>query len=204
VSSFQCRRVKFTPTVTAELLLLIITTTLVGLPWIYDAVVVAVEEGGVLLHHAHVVVPVVVVRRAVRVVDVRCRQSSRQVCTVRRQIFILSISHKHSSTILSKTLVRTKYACCGSRTRLGHVLFEVPADGARDGHRRLQRHDGLRVLGLHAVQRLVAAFVVVAFQHVFTDLVPLCRHPRRAGVTVPRLRRRCHARSAAACGLLPG
>jgi hypothetical protein len=70
------------------------------------------------------------------------------------------------------------------------VLLEVPADGARDGHRRLQRHDGLRVLGLHAVQRLVAAGVVVAFQHVFTDPVP------RAGVTVPRLRRRCHVCSA--------
>jgi hypothetical protein len=90
VSSFQqCRHVKFAPTVTRGL---IVAGTLVGLPWVYDAVVVAVEEGGVLLHHAHVVVPVVVVRRAVRVVDVRRRQSSRQVCADRRQLRILILS----------------------------------------------------------------------------------------------------------------
>lgn len=54
-------------------------STLVGLPGVDDAVVVAVEEGDVLLHHAHVVVPVSV-RAAVRVVDVRDRKSSRQIC----------------------------------------------------------------------------------------------------------------------------
>lgn len=53
----------------------------VSLPRVDDAVVVAVEEGDVLLQHAHVVVPVLVVRGAVGVVDIRRRQSSRQICS---------------------------------------------------------------------------------------------------------------------------
>jgi len=53
----------------------------VSLPRVDDAVVVAVEEGDVLLQHAHVVVPVLVARGAVGVVDVRRRQSSRQICS---------------------------------------------------------------------------------------------------------------------------
>jgi hypothetical protein len=59
------------------------THTAVSLPWIDDAVVVAVEEGGVLLQHAHVVVVAVIVRRPLRVVDVRSRQSSRQICSAK-------------------------------------------------------------------------------------------------------------------------
>ena len=57
----------------------------VSLPRVDDAVVVAVEEGDVLLQHAHVVVPVLVVRGAVGVVDVRRRQSSRQICSSHQQ-----------------------------------------------------------------------------------------------------------------------
>ena len=55
--------------------------TVVSLPGVDDAVVVAVEEGDVLLHHAQMVV-LVTVRGAVGVVDVRRRQSSRQICSV--------------------------------------------------------------------------------------------------------------------------
>lgn len=59
------------------------THTRVRLPRVDDAVVVAVEEGDVLLQHAHVVVPVLVGRGAVGVVDVRRHQGSRQICAPR-------------------------------------------------------------------------------------------------------------------------
>jgi hypothetical protein len=59
------------------------THTGVRLPRVDDAVVVAVEEGDVLLQHAHVVVAVLVGRGAVGVVDVRRHQGSRQICAPR-------------------------------------------------------------------------------------------------------------------------
>jgi hypothetical protein len=104
-------------------------------------------------------------------------------------------------------------------TWLGEVLLEVAADGAHDGHRRLQRDDGLGVLRLHGRQAVVhgpGAGLVACVALPYDDVVPsslgdggvALRHVGASlgagGVALPLRRRRLRRAAVTVSRLLLG